>query len=169
MTLSEIHDNKLYQIATWFYCYLWVVWHPVSAALCQPCPALPASAVLCCLFPAVELSWFAEPVFPVVCTYPDSPDPSCPLAGSCRMVELLPVGLSWTASVGFSRGMVGREWSGWGWNYLRVEGWRSQITQQFSQILDTRLLQTVLALQAGLWSLYGRLDVSFTSARTWQD
>lgn len=117
-----------YQIATGFYCYLWVVWHSVSAALCLPCPALPASAMLCCLFPAVELSWFAEPVFPVVCTYPGSPDPSCPLAGSCRMVELLPVGVSWTASVGFSRGMVGRESSGWGWSYLRVEGWRSQIT-----------------------------------------
>lgn len=45
-----------------------------------------------------------------------------------------PVGQCWTASVAFSRGMAGREWSGWGWNFLRVEGWRSQITQQFSQI-----------------------------------
>lgn len=46
----------------------------------------------------------------------------------------IPVELCWSASMGFSRGMVGREWSSWGWNFVRVEEWRSQITQQFSQI-----------------------------------
>lgn len=137
---------------------------------CCPVPALPCTACFCCVLLSLPCSWAV-----LICRTSFSSGlhiswlswSILPLGRELKDgTAAIPVGLSWTASVGFSRGMVGREWSGWGWSFLRVEGWRSQITQQFSQILDTHRLQRDLTLQAELWFLYGRLDVSFTSGRT---
>lgn len=101
-----------------------------------PVPALPCTACFCCTLLSLPCSWAV-----LICRTLFSSGLhifwlSWPILPRGRELEdgraTLPMGLCWT--VGCSRRMVGREWSGWGWSFLRVEGWRSQITQQFSQI-----------------------------------
>lgn len=151
-----------------------LVWHPACAARCQPCPTLPASAcaLLCLCISSLELSCIdLQNLFPVGCTYSESPWPFLLLSRGLKDGRVaVRTGLCWTASMGFSRGMVGREWSGWWvWESLESRGGGGYFSDSVSEdprspsssvrwILDIhsspRLLQTDLTLQAGLWFLY---------------
>lgn len=113
MTLSEVHDNKLSNCCL----ILMLFVSCLTPCECCPVPGLPCTACFCCALLSLHCSWAV-----LICRTSFSSGLhiswlSWSILPPGRELKdgraAIPVGLSWAASVGFSRGMAGREWSGW--------------------------------------------------------